>query len=496
MSEIEIETAATATSETVSVSATEATSVITSEAETITEWKGYKRINFTVKGRESFIVCPDKPIDENRWVWRTEFFGAFDYADIALLKKGWYLAYHRVSDMYGCPESIGMMREFYDVAVEKYHLNPHPVLFGFSRGGLYAVNFALEYPNIPGALYLDAPVLDIRSWPGAKGVGTGDPACWQECKRLYGLTEETALTFNKNPLDNTEELATTGIPVMLVCGGKDKVVPFCENGEPFYNRFKKAGGTIKQIVKAECDHHPHSLFDPSPIVRFIEEQTICASRPVFPDIKVNVIGDSITYGAYTGENDDSPASTAEMPWCAVMAERLGFKALRNYGISGTSISRTSHVLPEMAFSVRYDEMSDDADLIIVAGGTNDFGTSVKLGSQNDEDDTSFFGGLNCLCKGLKIKYPDSVTVFITPFDRENEDKNDCGFSLEEYRKAIKSVAEENGFPVIEGDRLGLKGKTDYLMSDGTHPTPIAHKMLGDRIAERLAKILLSTDKNK
>ena len=210
MSEIEIETAATATSETVSVSATEATSVITSEAETITEWKGYKRINFTVKGRESFIVCPDKTIDENRWVWRTEFFGAFDYADIALLKKGWYLAYHRVSDMYGCPESIGMMREFYDVAVEKYHLNPHPVLFGFSRGGLYAVNFALEYPNIPGALYLDAPVLDIRSWPGAKGVGTGDPACWQECKRLYGLTEETALTFNKKSARQHRKISDDG----------------------------------------------------------------------------------------------------------------------------------------------------------------------------------------------------------------------------------------------------------------------------------------------
>ena len=71
--------------------------------ESITDWNGYKQINFTVGGRNSFIVCPKKPLAGNHWVWRTEFFGAFDYADRAMLEKGWYLAYHRVSDMYGAP---------------------------------------------------------------------------------------------------------------------------------------------------------------------------------------------------------------------------------------------------------------------------------------------------------------------------------------------------------------------------------------------------------
>ena len=106
--------------------------------ETITDFYGHKQINFTINGRNSFIVSPEKPLDGNHWVWRTEFFGAFDYADRALLERGWYLAYHSVSDMYGCPESITMMREFYDVAVNEYKLNPRPALFGFSRGGRYA----------------------------------------------------------------------------------------------------------------------------------------------------------------------------------------------------------------------------------------------------------------------------------------------------------------------------------------------------------------------
>lgn len=244
----------------------------------VSDWNGYKKITFSVDGRESFIVCPENPIPGNPWVWRTEFFGAFDYADRALLEKGWHLAYHCVSDMYGCPKSVEMMKEFYDVAVNEYKMNTHPALFGFSRGGLYASNFALRYPHLAGALYLDAPVLDVRSWPGGKGEGFGDPDCWEECKRWYNLTEKTAADFKENPLDFAEEIAATQIPIMLVCGAVDRCVPYSENGEPFFNRVKAAGGNIEQIVKPDCDHHPHSLPEPAPIVEFVEK-AILSTKP-------------------------------------------------------------------------------------------------------------------------------------------------------------------------------------------------------------------------
>ena len=139
------------------------------------EWKDHEKINFEVCGRESFIVCPKKPLDGNHWVWRTEFFGAFDMVDMAMLHMGWHLAYHAVSNMYGCPESIEMLHEFQKVAEDEFHLAKKGVLFGFSRGGLYAFNYAAVYPEKVAVLYLDAPVLDIRSWPGGKGTGEGSP---------------------------------------------------------------------------------------------------------------------------------------------------------------------------------------------------------------------------------------------------------------------------------------------------------------------------------
>ena len=125
----------------------------------------------------------------------------------------------------------------------------------------------------------------------------------------------------------------------------------------------------------------------------------------FSHINMNAIGDSITRGTYTAQGESFPVSIAEKPWCSVVAEKLGFENVENYGINGTSISSTSSVNTENAFSLRFDKMRDDANLVVVAGGTNDFGTNVKLGSANDTHDVSFCGGLHVLCKGLKEKYP-------------------------------------------------------------------------------------------
>ena len=240
----------------------------------ISDWNGYMKINFEIDGRESFLIRPRKPLSGKPWVWRTEFFGAFDTVDRALLEKGWFIAYHCVSDLYGCPESIDMMKEFYDTVTEHFGLYEKPALFGFSRGGLYAVNFALKFSENSGVLYLDAPVLDIRSWPGGLGVGSGSPECWEQCKEIYQLNDNNAYRFSDNPLDHVKELAATKVPVILVCGEADTLVPYAENGKPFYENMMSYSAQIELILKPNCDHHPHSLEDPTPVVDYIEKVLI------------------------------------------------------------------------------------------------------------------------------------------------------------------------------------------------------------------------------
>src|SRR4029450_3042828 len=110
--------------------------------------------------------------------------------------------------------AITHVAEFTAHLVKELGLARRAVLEGFSRGGLYAVNYAAAHPDHTAALYLDAPVLDIRSWPGGEGKGPGSPNLWIQCLAVYGLTEETAKTFQGNPLDHATALAKAGIPVI------------------------------------------------------------------------------------------------------------------------------------------------------------------------------------------------------------------------------------------------------------------------------------------
>lgn len=49
-------------------------------------------------------------------------------------------------------------------------------------------------------------------------------------------------------------------------------------------------------------------------------------------------------------------------------------------------------------------MSDDADMVIVFGGTNDFGTEIPLGTMSDCIQSTFYGALHVLLTSLINKY--------------------------------------------------------------------------------------------
>jgi pimeloyl-ACP methyl ester carboxylesterase len=162
------------------------------------------------------------------------------------------------------------MDAFYDHLTQERHLAAKAVLEGFSRGGLFALNWAARHPDRVASLYLDAPVCDIKSWPGGRGKGQGSPADWERCKAAYGFTsDEQATAYRLNPVDHLEPLAKAKIPILSVCGDADRVVPYAENSGLLAERYPKLGGQIKVILKPGVDHHPHSLVDPTPIVSFI-----------------------------------------------------------------------------------------------------------------------------------------------------------------------------------------------------------------------------------
>lgn len=221
------------------------------------------REDFDFQGRKASVVKPAQPAPGKPWIWRTRFLGAFAQADDALVAQGWHVVHIDTGETFGAPVAMDVFDAFYDHLVKERGLAAKPVLAGFSRGGLYAMNWASRHPDRVAAIYLDAPVLDIRSWPKQTS-----PDLWKQAMAVYQLTPETADSW-KGPLATLEPVARAGIPILSVCGGADAVVPFADNTARLEERYRQLGGDIEVVVKASCDHHPHSLHDPAPIVAWI-----------------------------------------------------------------------------------------------------------------------------------------------------------------------------------------------------------------------------------
>lgn len=218
--------------------------------------------NFSYQNHDATVILPQQPNGE--WIWKTEFLYAFDQAECALLDDGFTRVYYSVSDRYGSPHSIRLMHNFYQYVIKRFSLKPQSHLFGFSRGGLYAFNFALFYPEYVASIYLDAPVLDMKSWP------LDDTIEQSQMLEEYTLNKATLPSFKDNPINNLEEFFRLNIPLLIIAGAKDSLVSYNENTGALIDFCSQKNISINSIIKPECDHHPHSLEDVTPIINFIK----------------------------------------------------------------------------------------------------------------------------------------------------------------------------------------------------------------------------------
>ncbi|MBR5767717.1 MAG: SGNH/GDSL hydrolase family protein, partial [Clostridia bacterium] len=85
--------------------------------------------------------------------------------------------------------------------------------------------------------------------------------------------------------------------------------------------------------------------------------------------KINFLGDSITFGV--------GASRFENSYSQVLGRLYGLSAARAYGVSGAryvyQMSEGDEPPVRIDFCHRALSMDRDADIIVVLGGTNDFG---------------------------------------------------------------------------------------------------------------------------
>lgn len=240
----------------------------------VSEWQGFERHEFDVGGKTATVVVPREAAPGKPWLWHGEFFGHKPAPDIALLGRGFHIVYLSVPDQLGAPSAVAHWNQLYRELTERHGLAPKAALCGLSRGGLYCFNWAVANPSHTACIYADAAVCDFKSWPGGFGHGKGSPRDWQLVKERYGFpSDEAAKAYRGNPVDSLAPLAAARVPLLLVFGDADDVVPWEENSGLIAERYPKLGGTVELIRKPGVGHHPHGLEDSTPIVEFLWTQT-------------------------------------------------------------------------------------------------------------------------------------------------------------------------------------------------------------------------------
>ena len=233
-----------------------------------TIWNGFKQIIFLFEDREATIVFPERPNENKNWMLKTEYFGAFPDFEIEMLKRGWHLAYIKNVTRWCLDEDLDLKKRFAEYLHEQYGLYHKCVPVGMSCGGMIACKLAAKYPNLISALYLDAPVMNLLSCPA--DIGIAKSGLLQEFIDATGITLSELTYYREHPIDKIPLLLKNNIPIMLVYGDSDNVVPYHENGAILEKYYRENGGMIEVIGKANCGHHPHGLEDNTPIIEFVE----------------------------------------------------------------------------------------------------------------------------------------------------------------------------------------------------------------------------------
>lgn len=242
------------------------------KAEGVTEVKEARfhdlaELDFPLPGDGSAckIVSPKEAAPGSHWVWRARFWDHEPDFDLALLARGYHLVYCDVVELWGAPKAVARWDKFYALA-QRLGLGPKAVLEGMSRGGTYIFNWAKANPSKVAAIYADNPLLDLRAFPNATPEAR---AHRQQCLEAYGITEKELPDFKGSPVDGLEPLAAARVPVFLVLGEKDDVVPIAQHADVLEARYKALGGSVRRWVKPNSGHHPHGLHPVDPLVEAV-----------------------------------------------------------------------------------------------------------------------------------------------------------------------------------------------------------------------------------
>ncbi len=208
--------------------------------------------------------------------------------------------------------------------------------------------------------------------------------------------------------------------------------------------------------------------------------------------RITFLGDSITEGWGT--------SDARFRYDNVLAEKAQLGSIFTDGIGGTRIAYQRRASDDprrdLYFCGRAAALDLSGDVIVVFGGTNDYGHGdAPFGTAEDKTPDTFCGAVGWLMRFLRGRYPASKVVFMTPMRRQGGGVPSpvTGKTLAEYADAIVKAGERYGVEVLDlYNTLGVDPDNEddrarYTI-DGLHPNDAGHELIAEALYRRLISL--------
>jgi len=179
----------------------------------------------------------------------------------------------------------------------------------------------------------------------------------------------------------------------------------------------------------------------------------------------------------------------------LLKDHLNIGEMINYAVSasGTAPSTPNSVYEKIIVNEKIEE---DADLIIVWSGTNDWYWNVELGDIDNFSENTYCGAMRKCLLTLTERCETANIITMTPIARWQAPdgmtidgdahyyKNKAGHTLYEYSEMLEKLTAAIGIPMCDMRRLSginIKNKDIYLR-DNVHPSRLGYLRIAEIIA--------------
>jgi predicted esterase len=233
---------------------------------------------FEIDGHNAYLYAAPTPAQGRPWLWYAPTLNGVSIVQRklyfeSLLRAGISIAGYDLGEVRGAPASTEKFSLFYNALVQR-GWSPKPILLGQSRGGMMMLAWGVRNPDKVRAFVGIYPVCNLASWPlkNSKAATLAD----------FGMPEAELVEklSQLNPVNNLQGLVANKVPMFVVHGDSDVVVPYDDNTRLLKDRYQAGGGSITvKIIPGEGHKVSPSFFECQDLVDFV---VTISSRPASP----------------------------------------------------------------------------------------------------------------------------------------------------------------------------------------------------------------------